>query len=123
MKLKTSNAAARHGIVPVPFYGTGRGWDADPANARVSVVVESSAAGVAIVRATHAQLEHWGAAEQTSSRPANVREVPVAEIRRPLGRVRSNDQSKVDALKRSISEHGLLEPIDVLEVNGVIYGA
>ena len=53
----------------------------------------------------------------------NVREVPVAEIRRPLGRVRSNDQSKVDALKRSISEHGLLEPIDVLEVNGVIYGA
>lgn len=53
----------------------------------------------------------------------NVREVPVAEIRRPLGRVRSNDQSKVDALKQSISEHGLLEPIDVLEVNGVIYGA
>ena len=48
--------------------------------------------------------------------------MPVAQIRRPLGKVRSNDQEKVEALKASIKEHGLLEPIDVLEVDGVIYG-
>jgi sulfiredoxin len=51
-----------------------------------------------------------------------VREVPIAEIRRPLAKVRSNDQAKVDALKASILEHGLLEPIDVLEVDGVLFG-
>lgn len=51
-----------------------------------------------------------------------MREVPVAEIRRPLAQVRSNDQAKVDALKASILEHGLLEPIDVLEVDGTLYG-
>ena len=51
-----------------------------------------------------------------------VREVPVAEIRRPLAQVRSNDRAKVDALKASILEHGLLEPIDVLEVDGVVFG-
>ena len=78
-----------------------------------------------------------------------VQELPVAAIRRPLGRVRSNseccraptrileefftqhplspltpfaDQEKVEVLKKSIQEIGLLEPIDVLEVEGVYYG-
>lgn len=32
------------------------------------------------------------------------------------------DQEKVDALKVSIEEIGLLEPIDVLEVEGKYYG-
>lgn len=51
-----------------------------------------------------------------------VREVPVSAIRRPLGKTRKNDPAKVDALVASIAESGLLEPIDVLEVDGVIYG-
>jgi len=46
----------------------------------------------------------------------------VREIRRPLQGVRPNDVDKVDALKHSILEHGLLEPIDVIEVDGVYYG-
>lgn len=32
------------------------------------------------------------------------------------------DQEKVEALKESISEFGLFEPIDVLEVEGIYYG-
>ena len=52
----------------------------------------------------------------------NVVEVKLASIRRPLARTRANDQAKVEALKRSIQQHGLLEPIDVLEVDGIIYG-
>jgi sulfiredoxin len=51
-----------------------------------------------------------------------VRPVPVADIRRPLGRTRQNDQAKVAALMESIERCGLLEPIDVLEVEGKIYG-
>ncbi|KAK9845128.1 hypothetical protein WJX74_010885 [Apatococcus lobatus] len=51
-----------------------------------------------------------------------IKEVPVNKIRRPLGRTRSNDQEKVEALMDSIQEIGLKEPIDVLEVDGEIYG-
>lgn len=49
-------------------------------------------------------------------------ELPVRKIRRPLQGSRSNDQAKVDALKDSIEQVGLLEPIDVLLVNGEYYG-
>lgn len=49
-------------------------------------------------------------------------ELPVRKIRRPLQGSRSNDQVKVDALKSSIEKIGLLEPIDVLLVNGEYYG-
>jgi sulfiredoxin len=49
-------------------------------------------------------------------------EINVNDIRRPLQGSRSNDQEKVEALKLSIQEHGLLEPIDVLLVDGVYYG-
>jgi sulfiredoxin len=63
-------------------------------------------------------------AEAAAKRDADprVREVPLASIRRPLGRTRANDQAKVEALIESIEESGLLEPIDVLEVEGAIYG-
>jgi uncharacterized ParB-like nuclease family protein len=49
-----------------------------------------------------------------------IREIPLAQIRRPLPR--TNDPEKVQDLMRSISAVGLLEPIDVLEVEGQIYG-
>lgn len=49
-------------------------------------------------------------------------ELPVKKIRRPLQGSRSNDRAKVDALKSSIEKIGLLEPIDVLLVNGEYYG-
>ncbi len=49
---------------------------------------------------------------------AGSTELPLAAIRRPLGRTRSNNQEKVQALMESIEERGLMEPIDVLEVNG-----
>lgn len=49
-----------------------------------------------------------------------VQEIPITAIRRPL--FRQNDQNKVQALMESISEIGLQEPIDVLEVEGQYYG-
>ncbi|MCU0518787.1 MAG: sulfiredoxin [Oscillatoria sp. Prado101] len=49
-----------------------------------------------------------------------IEEIPLKEIRRPLPR--ENDQAKVAALMQSIKEIGLLEPIDVLEVDGKFYG-
>ncbi|KAK9864099.1 hypothetical protein WJX84_009591 [Apatococcus fuscideae] len=49
-------------------------------------------------------------------------DVPLGAIRRPLGRTRSNDPEKVQALMDSIEQIGLKEPIDVLEVDGQIYG-
>jgi sulfiredoxin len=49
-----------------------------------------------------------------------VREIPIDQIRRPL--FRQNDQNKVKDLMTSISEIGLQEPIDVLEVEGQYYG-
>ncbi|KAL4519550.1 hypothetical protein Ndes2526B_g01863 [Nannochloris sp. 'desiccata'] len=51
-----------------------------------------------------------------------VMELPVAAIRRPLQGVRTNNQEKVEALKQSINKVGLLEPIDVLEVDGKYWG-
>jgi sulfiredoxin len=47
-----------------------------------------------------------------------VKELKVAEIRRPLARTRANNAAKVEALMESILEHGLKQPIDVLEVTG-----
>jgi len=49
-------------------------------------------------------------------------ELPVGMIRRPLARSRANDPEKVKWLAESIAEIGLLEPIDVLEVEGKYYG-
>ena len=49
-------------------------------------------------------------------------DLPVAAIRRPLAKTRANDQAKVQWLMQSISEIGLQEPIDILEVDGVYYG-
>ncbi|PNH04497.1 BEACH domain-containing protein lvsE, partial [Tetrabaena socialis] len=51
-----------------------------------------------------------------------VMDLPVASIRRPLGRTRANNQDKVAALMESIQDIGLQEPIDVLLVDGVYYG-
>ncbi|NEP34665.1 sulfiredoxin [Moorena sp. SIO3B2] len=50
----------------------------------------------------------------------NIKEIPLEQIRRPLPR--QNDPNKVAALMESIAKEGLLEPIDVLEVDGQYYG-
>lgn len=49
-------------------------------------------------------------------------DIPVSAIKRPLAKTRANDQEKVVALMQSITEIGLQEPIDVLEVEGEYYG-
>ena len=49
-----------------------------------------------------------------------IREIPVNQIHRPLPR--QTDRAKVISLANSIAEDGLLEPIDVLEVEGRYYG-
>ena len=46
--------------------------------------------------------------------------LPLASIRRPLQR--SLDESKVAALMDSIAAEGQKEPIDVLEVDGQLWG-
>jgi sulfiredoxin len=51
---------------------------------------------------------------------ANIRELPIEQIRRPLPR--QNDPQKVAVLMESIQKVGLQEPIDVLEVEGQYYG-
>jgi sulfiredoxin len=51
---------------------------------------------------------------------ANIRELPIEQIRRPLPR--QNDPQKVAVLMESIQTVGLQEPIDVLEVEGQYYG-
>jgi uncharacterized ParB-like nuclease family protein len=49
-----------------------------------------------------------------------VATLPLASIRRPLQR--SLDEAKVDALMESIAREGQKEPIDVLEVEGQLWG-
>ncbi len=49
-----------------------------------------------------------------------IRQIPLALIRRPLPR--QTDPEKVRVLIESIAEEGLREPIDVLEVEGQYYG-
>jgi uncharacterized ParB-like nuclease family protein len=46
--------------------------------------------------------------------------LPLAAIRRPLQRVL--DEAKVAGLMESIAAEGQREPIDVLEVDGVLWG-
>ncbi|MFM7733102.1 MAG: sulfiredoxin [Cyanobium sp.] len=46
--------------------------------------------------------------------------LPLASIRRPLQR--SLDEAKVEALMASIASEGQKEPIDVLEVEGQLWG-
>ncbi|KAL2630319.1 hypothetical protein R1flu_015005 [Riccia fluitans] len=63
-----------------------------------------------------------GAASGKAAKGPKIIELPLEKIRRPLLRTRNNDPEKVKDLMASISEIGLLEPIDVLEVEGVYYG-
>ena len=49
-----------------------------------------------------------------------VATLPLASIRRPLQR--SLDEAKVDALMEAIAREGQKEPIDVLEVDGQLWG-
>jgi sulfiredoxin len=49
-----------------------------------------------------------------------IEEIPVSKIRRPLPR--QTDSEKVAMLMESISQEGLREPIDVLEIDGQYYG-
>ncbi|MFN9548372.1 MAG: sulfiredoxin [Cyanobacteriota bacterium] len=49
-----------------------------------------------------------------------VATLPLASIRRPLQR--SLDEAKVDALVDAIAREGQKEPIDVLEVDGQLWG-
>lgn len=49
-----------------------------------------------------------------------VATLPLAAIRRPLKR--SLDEAKVERLMASIACEGLREPIEVLEVEGVLWG-
>jgi sulfiredoxin len=49
-----------------------------------------------------------------------VATLPLASIRRPLQR--SLDEAKVEALMASIAREGQKEPIDVLEVEGQLWG-
>jgi sulfiredoxin len=51
-----------------------------------------------------------------------IRTVPMSAINRPLYMVRSLDQDKLAELMQSIAEEGLREPIDLLEVDGKLYG-
>jgi hypothetical protein len=73
-------------------------------------------------RGVHAWAFDLGREEERRRRDPKVREVPVAAVRRPLGRTRANDEAKVLALMASIHEVGLQEPIDVLEVEDALYG-
>jgi hypothetical protein len=54
------------------------------------------------------------------SNDKKVMELPLAAIRRPTPR--ENDPAKVQVLMQSIQEVGQIEPIDVLEVDGVYWG-
>lgn len=49
-----------------------------------------------------------------------IKEIPLQKIRRPLPR--QTDSQKVNQLMESITNEGLREPIDVLEVEGQYYG-
>lgn len=49
-----------------------------------------------------------------------IKELKVEQIRRPLPK--QTDRQKVERLAESIAQKGLLEPIDVLEVEGQYYG-
>ena len=62
-------------------------------------------------------------APKTPSSGGRLLDLPVAAIRRPLGKSRPNDAAKVTALAASIAEFGLREEIDVLECpDGVFWG-
>jgi sulfiredoxin len=52
--------------------------------------------------------------------PMRLATLPLASIRRPLQR--SLDEAKVAALMESIAAEGQKEPIDVLEVDGQLWG-
>ena len=52
--------------------------------------------------------------------PMRLATLPLRSIRRPLER--ALDEAKVEALMASIAAEGLKEPIDVLEVDGQLWG-
>lgn len=54
------------------------------------------------------------------SQNMRILDIPIKTIRRPLHH--ETDSQKIKALMQSISEIGLQEPIEVLEVDGEYYG-
>mmetsp|Transcript_15792 Transcript_15792/g.51758 ORF Transcript_15792/g.51758 Transcript_15792/m.51758 type:complete len:163 (-) Transcript_15792:115-603(-) len=71
--------------------------------------------------AEEAELAARGQSKSRHKRGA-VRAVKVSDIRRPLERTRGVDDEKVRALMASIDSEGQQVPIDVLEVEGQLYG-
>lgn len=70
-----------------------------------------------------AQKHGWDLEQRNDwSSDPKVKWIPIASIRRPLARSRSNDPEKVAALMQSVQEIGLQEPIDVLDVEGQYWG-
>ncbi|KAI8475571.1 MAG: Presenilin-domain-containing protein [Monoraphidium minutum] len=106
-----SGARARCAAVPPPRALAGEGAPA-----------ASGGAGGGGAAADKYGWEFDRAAQKPKKEDPRIQDVPVALIRRPLGRTRANDQEKVAALMHSITEIGLQEPIDVLLVEGVYYG-
>ena len=56
------------------------------------------------------------------TRGPRIVDVPPTTIRRPLGRSRTNDAAKVVALAASIAVCGQIDPVDVLEHGGELWG-
>jgi sulfiredoxin len=70
--------------------------------------------------ANHSHIDYDLEVEREGCLMANIRELPIEQIRRPLPR--QNDPQKVAVLMESIQTVGLQEPIDVLEIEGQYYG-
>ncbi|GMH37795.1 hypothetical protein BSKO_05668 [Bryopsis sp. KO-2023] len=88
-------------------------------NIRPLAAVRGGRAPLAVTRSSK---YNWDFDKKPRSDDRLVRELPVKAIIRPLEKVRSNNEEKVEALMASIEEVGLQEPIDVLEVEGRYYG-
>lgn len=75
-----------------------------------------------VARSAHEGEYSWNFDSVDQKFDPRVKQLPLDRIRRPLTGTRRNNQSKVEALMKSISEIGLQEPIDILEVEGKYYG-
>lgn len=64
----------------------------------------------------------WTFKEDNKRNDRFVQELPLTQVIRPFEKTRSNNEEKVVALMESISDIGLQEPIDVLDVEGKYYG-
>ena len=110
--------------LPTLSFATGHNGSAheDPAMAPPLEILEAAQKygwDVEEVKAAYHSVDHPSPPNTTNNDPF-VKSLPISLIRRPLPR--SNNQEKVEILKKSIQEIGLLEPIDVLEVDGQYYG-